>query len=149
MKKLLSVILAACLCCGMLAGCGSNGSKVKEEEVISDNVPEGIGPETYNNAKKVLEITDSFLNGDISAEKALDQLDEIDIIEYDDEYIESCEKDDDGFPIDKNIEYPKNPAINEAMRLIESFISFLADEYDETEIGFIKNMRDYIDENIN
>ena len=147
MKKILIVLI----CIIMLVGCNydeSNDSKLN----ISKNVPEDIDVETYENAKTVLEITDSFLNGEISAEKAISELDTIDIIEYDENYLESCDSDEEGFPIDNNLDYPKNPAINEAMRLIETYIGFINEDFDETSdessIQIIEYTQEYISENI-
>ena len=34
MKRVLSMLLAVCLCCGLLAGCGKRDGGEKEEKVI-------------------------------------------------------------------------------------------------------------------
>ncbi len=64
MRRYLSVLLAVCLCCGLLAGCGGK----------SGEKPENMNQEIYNYGVKAVDAIDSFLEADITAEEAEEKL---------------------------------------------------------------------------
>lgn len=58
MKKLISILLTIGVCCGLLAGCGSEGK------------PAGMNEDIYSYGVNAVEIVDSFLQSDLTAEEA-------------------------------------------------------------------------------
>lgn len=63
MKRVLGVLVAIVMCCGLLAGCGSDGK------------PEEMNEDIYSYGVKAVEVIDSFLESDLTIDEAVDKTD--------------------------------------------------------------------------
>ena len=66
MKKLLSVLLAVCLCCGMLAGCGKKGK------------PDEVSQEVYDLGVETCDVLDDYIQGKMKQESCSEKLEALD-----------------------------------------------------------------------
>lgn len=137
-KKVIAVLL---MVSALLCGCGGG----------NNDLPEGISEEAYEKAIQTVELTDLYLKEKLNLEETMAKLYNLDV-DFDEDYLNSLSRNEDGELIDENSEYPRDGMVNVSIvdiRLQISTMDFGDDEYKKKTLENIRELRDELAEKIN